>query len=198
MTHQKIDDYRSAPVGWLLLVGDSPGHQYYRFSHDPQVEFQADPSCVKHIPMIAVVNVPKSGGGPAKSDHLRKPGDARADHGTVGVIGYLIVGTSVFAKHMRPGPDNAHMPQQYIDELGQLVQTAPSQEPAYSRDPDVCDGRGFYIRLIIYIHCPEFVTYKNPSHKAHSFLFEETRAFRIQFDQQHDQREYQGIERENH
>lgn len=82
--------------------------------------------------------------------------------------------------------DDAHVSQENVKELRDLIQTGVAKEPADAGDPGITGGSAPAIGVIIDIHGPEFIAPEVPAEKSHTFLFEENRAFGIEPDEHHE------------
>jgi hypothetical protein len=84
---------------------------------------------------------------------------------------------------MWPGADNAHMTDQYIQELGNFVEVGVTKKSSHPGDPGVIIRGLFCIGLGVVIHGPEFKTGKGAPKKAYAFLDEKNGPFGVQLDQ---------------
>ena len=91
--------------------------------------------------------------------HLRQPGQSGPHRQPPAVVGQgaleLIEEFGAFG----PGPDQAHLAHQDVDELGELIDVAPAEEPADRGDPGIAGdapGRAA-VPLAVLVHGPDLV-----------------------------------------
>ena len=98
----------------------------------------------------------------------------------------------------RPRPDQAHLTLEHIDQLGQFVQAALSQQPSHPRHPRIIanledEARDLAAaahlvqhRLGVDNHGAELEAAEVPAVEPDAILLEEHRTRRIQLDRDHD------------
>jgi hypothetical protein len=90
---------------------------------------------------------------------------------------------------MRTRSYDAHLTQKDIDKLRDLVETGISEKPTDTGNAGIVLGSPTGISKVVDVHGPELIAPKGLAKKAHSLLTEEDRSFRIELDQQKDDRE---------
>src|SRR5581483_1937781 len=159
-------------VGILLLQHHDDGLQ-----DDLQVEHQRPVAQVREVVFDPRLHLLHRLGLAAEAVHLRVTGDARAhlvaDHVAADQLPIELV-----VRHgVGPRADNAHAPLQYIDELRQLVERGPAQEPAEGRDARiVLGGLAHDVAVLGHRHGAELVDHDLAAIDTVAALLEEDRA----------------------
>src|SRR4030095_15195981 len=67
--------------------------------------------------------------------HLRPAGNSRLGRHAIHAEGNMLPGGWDDRGPFRPGADEAHVPQEHVEELGHLVEPGPPEEAAHPGDP---------------------------------------------------------------
>ena len=114
------------------------------FSHNAHIQPEVTVANIKRVELIAMENTSKITSGSAETLHLRQAGDTRLNEVPEFITCNDSTKPGAIRMHVRPGSNNTHMTQQYIDKLWNFVNAGVPQEVPDSRDPVI-----IYLSLLL-------------------------------------------------
>jgi len=93
------------------------------------------------------------------------------------VIGYALGVVACVVEHVRPWAYDAHIAEQYVEELWCFIKVREAQEFAELSNAVVVNGDLLDICLVIDKHCTKLIAVELNAHVAGALLYEKYRAF---------------------